>query len=88
MNVHNLTIIASMCIAGVAISCGGWWAVAGVSWNLFVLLANITAPDKKSGDAAGKAVSHKTQFNTLAMLLIFHKKNYPRWASQIIFFEK
>lgn len=63
MNVHNLTIIASMCIAGVAISCGGWWAVAGISWNLFVMMANITAPDKKSGAATGSVDSPRNQFN-------------------------
>lgn len=62
---HNLLIIESMCLAGILIAAGGIPAAVGITWNAIILVANITAPDKKIGAAVGKAVSPKTQFNTI-----------------------
>lgn len=64
MNLHNLNILASMALASVAIVTGGWWAMAGITWNMVVLMANITAPAVKDRDKKETPVGHDENLQT------------------------
>ena len=51
MNLHNILILESMCVAGLLISTGsGLLAMVGIAWNAIVLVANLTGDKKQTGD--------------------------------------
>ena len=48
MNLHNILILESMCVAGLLISTGsGLLAMVGIAWNAIVLVANCTVAEHR-----------------------------------------